>query len=119
MAHITIEQALEEIKQGKMVILADGKDPENEGDFCLAAELVTPEAVNFMAKHGRGLICVPMKRTPCNAERAPGGRNSVRLANSGAPCGTITCHSQRGCNSTSSTAMPTAADTGLPPKVLK
>jgi 3,4-dihydroxy 2-butanone 4-phosphate synthase/GTP cyclohydrolase II len=61
-AHITIEQALEEIKQGKMVILADGKDPENEGDFCLAAELVTSEAVNFMAKHGRGLICLSLSR---------------------------------------------------------
>jgi len=61
-AHITIEQALEEIKQGKMVILADGKEPENEGDFCLAAESVTPEAVNFMAKHGRGLICLSLSR---------------------------------------------------------
>jgi 3,4-dihydroxy 2-butanone 4-phosphate synthase/GTP cyclohydrolase II len=61
-AHISIEQALEDIKQGKMVILADGKDPENEGDFCLAAEMVTPDAINFMAKHGRGLICLSLSR---------------------------------------------------------
>ena len=50
-----------------------------------------------------GLICVPMKRTPCRADRAPAGRNSARFANSGAPFGIMTCHSQRGCASTSST----------------
>jgi len=57
----TIPEAIEEIKQGRMVIVVDDEDRENEGDFIMAAEKVTPEAVNFMATHGRGLICVPMK----------------------------------------------------------
>ncbi|MFO7983524.1 MAG: bifunctional 3,4-dihydroxy-2-butanone-4-phosphate synthase/GTP cyclohydrolase II [Desulfuromonadales bacterium] len=55
-----IEEALEDIRQGKMVILVDDEDRENEGDLCMAAELVTPEAVNFMAREGRGLICLSM-----------------------------------------------------------
>jgi 3,4-dihydroxy 2-butanone 4-phosphate synthase/GTP cyclohydrolase II len=55
-----IAQALEEIREGKMVILVDDEDRENEGDLCMAAEKVTPEAVNFMAKHGRGLICLSL-----------------------------------------------------------
>jgi 3,4-dihydroxy 2-butanone 4-phosphate synthase/GTP cyclohydrolase II len=54
----TIPEALEDIRQGKMVILVDDEDRENEGDLCMAAEKVTPEAINFMAKHGRGLICL-------------------------------------------------------------
>jgi 3,4-dihydroxy 2-butanone 4-phosphate synthase/GTP cyclohydrolase II len=56
----TIEEAVEEIKRGRMVILMDDKDRENEGDLCMAAEKVTPEAINFMATHGRGLICLPL-----------------------------------------------------------
>ena len=63
----TIEEALEEIKQGKMVIVVDDEDRENEGDLVLAAEKVTPEAINFMAKYGRGLICLAI--TPEDAER--------------------------------------------------
>ena len=55
-----IAEALEEIREGKMVILVDDEDRENEGDLCMAAELVTPEAVNFMAKYGRGLICLSL-----------------------------------------------------------
>ncbi|RKZ22080.1 bifunctional 3,4-dihydroxy-2-butanone-4-phosphate synthase/GTP cyclohydrolase II [bacterium] len=55
-----IEDAIEDIKNGKMVIVVDDEDRENEGDFIMAAEHVTPEAINFMAKHGRGLICVAM-----------------------------------------------------------
>ena len=55
-----IETALEDIRQGKMVILVDDEDRENEGDLAMAAELVTPEAVNFMAKEGRGLICLSL-----------------------------------------------------------
>ncbi|MFH5832633.1 bifunctional 3,4-dihydroxy-2-butanone-4-phosphate synthase/GTP cyclohydrolase II [Halalkalibaculum sp. DA3122] len=58
----SIESAVEDIKQGRMVIVADDEDRENEGDFIMAAEKVTPEAVNLMAKHGRGLICVPITR---------------------------------------------------------
>jgi len=55
-----VEAALEDIRQGKMVILVDDEDRENEGDLCMAAELVTPEAVNFMAREGRGLICLSL-----------------------------------------------------------
>lgn len=55
-----IEDALEDIRQGRMVILVDDEDRENEGDFCMAAEMCTPEAINFMATHGRGLICVTL-----------------------------------------------------------
>jgi len=56
----TIPEALEDIRQGKMVILVDDEDRENEGDLCMAAEKATPEAINFMAKHGRGLICLTL-----------------------------------------------------------
>ncbi|HFE54120.1 MAG TPA: bifunctional 3,4-dihydroxy-2-butanone-4-phosphate synthase/GTP cyclohydrolase II [Bacteroidetes bacterium] len=56
----TIEEAIEDIRQGKILIVVDDEDRENEGDFIMAAEKVTPEAINFMAKHGRGLICVAM-----------------------------------------------------------
>ncbi len=56
----TIEKALDEIKKGKMVIVIDDEDRENEGDLLMAAEKATPEAVNFMAKFGRGLICLPL-----------------------------------------------------------
>lgn len=56
----TIEEAIEDIRQGKMVVMVDDEERENEGDLVMAAEKVTPEAVNFMATYGRGLICVPM-----------------------------------------------------------
>ncbi|MEJ2723221.1 MAG: bifunctional 3,4-dihydroxy-2-butanone-4-phosphate synthase/GTP cyclohydrolase II [Deltaproteobacteria bacterium] len=55
-----IEEALEDLKQGRMIILVDDEDRENEGDLTMAAEKVTPEAINFMAKHGRGLICLSL-----------------------------------------------------------
>lgn len=58
-----IEEALEQIRQGRMVILVDDEDRENEGDLCLAAEKVTPEAINFMAREGRGLICLSLSET--------------------------------------------------------
>jgi 3,4-dihydroxy 2-butanone 4-phosphate synthase/GTP cyclohydrolase II len=56
----SIEEAIDEIRHGRMVILMDDKDRENEGDLCMAAEKVTAEAINFMATHGRGLICLPL-----------------------------------------------------------
>jgi 3,4-dihydroxy 2-butanone 4-phosphate synthase/GTP cyclohydrolase II len=56
----TVDEAIEDIEKGKMVILVDDEDRENEGDLCMAAEKVTPEAINFMAKHGRGLICLSL-----------------------------------------------------------
>lgn len=58
----SIENAIEEIKKGKMVIVVDDEDRENEGDLVMAAECVTPQAVNFMIKHGRGIICLPATR---------------------------------------------------------
>ena len=61
-----VEKAIEEIRQGRMVIVADDEDRENEGDLVMAAEMVTAEHVNFMAKHGRGLICVTL--TPDRAD---------------------------------------------------
>lgn len=61
----TIEQAIEDIKIGKVIIVVDDEDRENEGDFICAAECVTPEIVNFMATHGRGLICAPLIEDRC------------------------------------------------------
>jgi 3,4-dihydroxy 2-butanone 4-phosphate synthase/GTP cyclohydrolase II len=62
----TIEEAIEEIKQGKVVIVVDDEDRENEGDFLTAARNITPEIVNFMATHGRGLICAPIVEDRCD-----------------------------------------------------
>ncbi len=56
----TVEEAIEDIRNGKIIILVDDEDRENEGDLTMAAEFATPEAINFMAKYGRGLICLPM-----------------------------------------------------------
>lgn len=61
----SIEEAIEEIKNGKVIIVVDDEDRENEGDFVCAAECVTPEIVNFMATHGRGLICAPLVEDRC------------------------------------------------------
>jgi 3,4-dihydroxy 2-butanone 4-phosphate synthase / GTP cyclohydrolase II len=61
----TIEEAIEDIRQGKIIIVVDDEDRENEGDFLAAAEKITPEMVNFMATHGRGLICVPLTESRC------------------------------------------------------
>ena len=61
----TIEEAIEEIKNGKVIVVVDDEDRENEGDFVCAAESITPEIVNFMATHGRGLICVPLMEDRC------------------------------------------------------
>ncbi|MBT1698343.1 bifunctional 3,4-dihydroxy-2-butanone-4-phosphate synthase/GTP cyclohydrolase II [Fulvivirgaceae bacterium PWU4] len=61
----TIEEAIEEIKNGKVIIVVDDEDRENEGDFICAAECITPEIVNFMATHGRGLICAPLIEDRC------------------------------------------------------
>ncbi|SHE99256.1 3,4-dihydroxy 2-butanone 4-phosphate synthase / GTP cyclohydrolase II [Alkalibacter saccharofermentans DSM 14828] len=59
----TIEEALEDIKAGKMIVVVDDEDRENEGDLLMAAEMATTEAINFMATHGRGLICTPMEKS--------------------------------------------------------
>ncbi|MGH2525196.1 MAG: 3,4-dihydroxy-2-butanone-4-phosphate synthase, partial [Actinomycetota bacterium] len=59
-AFSTIPEALDDIRHGKIVIVVDDADRENEGDFVMAAEKVTPEAINFMVTHGRGIVCMPV-----------------------------------------------------------
>jgi 3,4-dihydroxy 2-butanone 4-phosphate synthase/GTP cyclohydrolase II len=61
----TINEGIDDIREGKIIIVVDDEDRENEGDFICAAELITPEIVNFMATHGRGLICVPLPEERC------------------------------------------------------
>ncbi len=68
---LKIEQAIRDITDGKMVILVDDEDRENEGDLCIAAEMVTPEAINFMATNGRGLICLAMTAEKCDSLSLP------------------------------------------------
>lgn len=83
MPKISIEQAIEDIRAGKMVILADDEDRENEGDLTIAAEKITPEAVNFMAKYGRGLICLSLTPEKCEALDLP-----MMVQNNTSPFGT-------------------------------
>jgi 3,4-dihydroxy 2-butanone 4-phosphate synthase / GTP cyclohydrolase II len=66
-AFASIDEAIEEIRQGRMIVLVDDEDRENEGDLAMAAEKITPEAINFMTKHGRGLICLSMTEQRCDA----------------------------------------------------
>src|SRR5215218_4155199 len=62
----TIDDALDDIRAGKMVVVCDDEDRENEGDLTMAAQFATPEAVNFMATHGRGLICLSLTASRCD-----------------------------------------------------
>jgi 3,4-dihydroxy 2-butanone 4-phosphate synthase/GTP cyclohydrolase II len=71
MGLVRIEQAIEDIKAGKFVIIVDDEDRENEGDLIMAAEKVTAEAINFMATHARGLICVPLTGKRLDELRIP------------------------------------------------
>src|SRR6202167_349844 len=63
----TVEEAIEDIRQGRMIVLVDDEDRENEGDLTMAAEKITPEAINFMATYGRGLICLSLSEQRCDA----------------------------------------------------
>ena len=63
----TIEEAIEDIRQGRMIVLVDDEDRENEGDLTIAAEKITPDAINFMTKYGRGLICLSLTEQRCDA----------------------------------------------------
>lgn len=63
----SIEEAIEDIRKGKIIIVVDDADRENEGDFVAAAEMITPEIINFMATHGRGLICAPLTESRCKS----------------------------------------------------
>ncbi|MBI3081059.1 MAG: 3,4-dihydroxy-2-butanone-4-phosphate synthase [candidate division NC10 bacterium] len=86
MPFATVEAALAAIRAGGMVIVVDDEDRENEGDLTLAAEQVTPAAVNFMATHGKGLICVPLTAARCEALHLP-----PMVAENTAPLGTAFC----------------------------
>jgi 3,4-dihydroxy 2-butanone 4-phosphate synthase/GTP cyclohydrolase II len=70
-AFCTVEEAVEEIRQGRMIVLVDDEDRENEGDLTMAAEKITPEAINFMAKFGRGLICLALTEQRCDELNLP------------------------------------------------
>jgi 3,4-dihydroxy 2-butanone 4-phosphate synthase / GTP cyclohydrolase II len=78
---VTVEEALEEFRLGRMVVLVDDEDRENEGDLVMAAEKATPEAINFMARHGRGLICLPLTEERCDQLGLPpmSARNTAAL----------------------------------------
>ncbi|MGA1562119.1 MAG: 3,4-dihydroxy-2-butanone-4-phosphate synthase, partial [Gammaproteobacteria bacterium] len=65
MALASTEELIEELRQGRMIVLMDDEDRENEGDLVIPAEKVTPEVINFMAKFGRGLICLTLSRERC------------------------------------------------------
>jgi 3,4-dihydroxy 2-butanone 4-phosphate synthase/GTP cyclohydrolase II len=82
MAFGTIEQAVEDLRNGKIIIVADDEDRENEGDLVCAAELVTPETINFMATHGRGLICLALTAERCEQLGLPqmSDRNTEALS---------------------------------------
>ncbi len=67
----TVEEAVEEIRQGRQIVLVDDEDRENEGDLTMAAEKITPEAINFMAKHGRGLVCLALTEDRCDELSLP------------------------------------------------
>jgi 3,4-dihydroxy 2-butanone 4-phosphate synthase/GTP cyclohydrolase II len=67
----SIESAIEAIKNGKLVIVVDDEDRENEGDFIAAAQTITPEIINFMSTHGRGLICAPISEERCDELKLP------------------------------------------------
>ena len=71
MPFITVPEAIEEIRAGRILIVVDDEDRENEGDLTIAAEKVTPQIVNFMATHGRGLICLAMTGERCDQLRLP------------------------------------------------
>ena len=62
----TIHEAIDDIRNGKVIIVVDDENRENEGDFVAAADKVTPQMINFMATHGRGLICAPLTENRCN-----------------------------------------------------
>src|SRR4029079_4142550 len=71
MPFASIPDAIEDIRQGRMVVVVDDEDRENEGDLTIAAEKVTPEVINFMARYGRGLICLPMTGERLDELRLP------------------------------------------------
>src|SRR5437773_12515460 len=71
MPFVSVPDAIEQVRAGRMVVVLDDEDRENEGDLTIAAEKVTPEVINFMARYGRGLICLPMTGERLDALRIP------------------------------------------------
>src|ERR1700689_2045241 len=71
MPFVTVPEAIEEIRSGRILVVVDDEDRENEGDLTIAAEKVTPEIINFMAKHGRGLICLALTAERCDTLHLP------------------------------------------------
>src|SRR5229473_905790 len=71
MPFVPVPEAIEEIRAGRILVVVDDQDRENEGDLTIAAEKVTPEIINFMATHGRGLICLALTAERCDALRLP------------------------------------------------
>ena len=71
MPFVTIPEAIEDLRAGRVLVVVDDEDRENEGDLTIAAEKVTPETINFMATHGRGLICLTLTAERCDALRLP------------------------------------------------
>ena len=71
MAFNSVDEIIEDLRQGKMVIIVDDEDRENEGDLLMASEHVTPEAINFMATYGRGLICATLTEQRCKQLNLP------------------------------------------------
>jgi 3,4-dihydroxy 2-butanone 4-phosphate synthase/GTP cyclohydrolase II len=93
-AFATVEEALDEVREGRIILVVDDEDRENEGDLVMAADKATPEAVNFMATHGRGLICMPM-----TGERLDELKLGMMVAENTAPMGTaftVTVDARRG-----------------------
>jgi 3,4-dihydroxy 2-butanone 4-phosphate synthase/GTP cyclohydrolase II len=98
----SIEEALDDFREGKFVIVVDDEDRENEGDFIIAAEKITPEAVNFMLKNGRGVLCAPITLSRCKElELAPQVSSNTSLL--GTPF-TVTVDKVEGCTTGVSTA---------------
>lgn len=89
----TVEEAIEEIRQGRMIIIVDDEDRENEGDLTVAAEKITPEQINFMAKHGRGLVCVSLTTERCDHLRL-----RPMTDDNTSPYGTAFCESIDACH---------------------
>src|SRR6267378_1769403 len=71
MPFVPVPEAIEEVRAGRILVVVDDEDRENEGDLTIAAEKVTPQIINFMATHGRGLICLPMTAERCDALHLP------------------------------------------------
>src|SRR6202162_4987623 len=88
MPFVAIPEAIEEIRSGRILVVVDDEDRENEGDLTIAAEKVTPEIINFMATHGRGLVCLALTAERCDQLRLP-----LISANNTSTFGTAFCES--------------------------